>query len=416
LDLVQARASQAWDICTKTCVRRAEPNGWNKEKVEGSVTLYTRPVMHGSDRVRMFRVEGVIDGCSPRQLYDFLCNISVQSKWNKSVVEISSIHRINEETDITRVVSSGAGPISSREFINTRKMGPLDDGAFMISGQMASIDPDGELGGIANTVSNTRGVYGPGGYAIYPVEGQPNSSFLVWVLDVNMRGWLMRYVVERAVMSECVFFIGLVRGTVGKARAAAKTRPKKPSKKAKKPKPSPKKVKPSRKERESKTHVVGLPAEAIVEEHTLSPTVAAVAAVAAKTEITDEEFATIQRTWGLISREDFADTFFSKVFEGHPEIRSVFAPEEAKRKEKFIERVDLVLRNIQDNAKVDPIVGVVAKRFIEDGLGEEYMQVLSGCLCASMIDCLGEENTDEVDRIWIKVWATVGDGFAKSVQ
>lgn len=48
--------------------------------------------------------------------------------------------------------------------------------------------------------ATVRGELGPGGYVLLSIAGQPHVTNLVWIFNVDLKGWIPRYVVEQTMV------------------------------------------------------------------------------------------------------------------------------------------------------------------------------------------------------------------------
>jgi hypothetical protein len=104
---------------------------------------------------------------------------------------------IDRFTDITYSVSAAQarGLVSPRDFVCVRQW--LKRDGNMVIAQTVTEHPKR----LASDGATVRGDLGPGGYVLLSVPGQPNVTNLVWIFNVDLKGWIPRYVVEQTMVN-----------------------------------------------------------------------------------------------------------------------------------------------------------------------------------------------------------------------
>eukprot|EP00038_Savillea_parva_P016685 m.17627 g.17627 ORF g.17627 m.17627 type:complete len:488 (-) comp3516_c0_seq1:91-1554(-) len=165
---------------------------WKVELEKSGVTVSscnvgTRTVLKAEGLVRV----------SPSVLFHILhFKGKTRTSWNPIIDQFEVLEEIDRYTDITYSVSApqGRGLISPRDFVCVRQW----------------LKRDGNMVIAENTVEHparppyesatVRGELGPGGYVLLSIAGQPHVTNLVWIFNVDLKGWIPRYVVEQTMV------------------------------------------------------------------------------------------------------------------------------------------------------------------------------------------------------------------------
>lgn len=100
------------------------------------------------------------------------------------------------------------GLVSARDFVCVRQWNKRDGNVVIaenVTEHPARLDQDG---------STVRGELGPGGYVLLTVPGQPHVTNLIWVFNVDFKGWIARYLVDNTMSHLLVVHHERVRSLV----------------------------------------------------------------------------------------------------------------------------------------------------------------------------------------------------------
>lgn len=156
--------------------------------------------------VRIYKCEAEID-LSPEELFDLLHGeFETSSSWNVTAADNKILQRLNEDTDIVHVTSAPAlnGVIASRDFINTRTW-RKKDGGYIISSVCAGKNL------VKPVKSVTRGENGETGFLILPHESSAFKSRMVWILNVDIKGYFPGSLIRKGSISELCCFVRNLR-------------------------------------------------------------------------------------------------------------------------------------------------------------------------------------------------------------
>ncbi|KAL8624642.1 hypothetical protein ACOMHN_045177 [Nucella lapillus] len=186
---IRQLADKSWDFLWQ-CLNRPEGD-WKleagKDREEGLV--YS---LHIKEHGKLFKLEGKVD-MEAKRLWEYMIyNINSSPEWNPTLVECSTVQVIDECTDISHNIAAGiGGVVSSRDFVNVRHWG-IRQGVCMSSGHGVT-HPN-----CPPIKKHVRGYNGPGGWAFKPVENQPDKCVFIWVMNLDLKGWIPQRLVDQA--------------------------------------------------------------------------------------------------------------------------------------------------------------------------------------------------------------------------
>lgn len=70
--------------------------------------------------------------------------------------------------------------------------------------------------------NGSRAHSGPGCWVISPIEDEPNASKVQWMMDTDLKGWLPRLVVDRAIPGAMEEFMTYLRQHVHRLNSVKK--------------------------------------------------------------------------------------------------------------------------------------------------------------------------------------------------
>ncbi|GMF29338.1 unnamed protein product [Phytophthora lilii] len=188
-------------------------SAWTQEvPTTENITVYSRD----GKPSRIYKCEGEIP-LSPDELFDELyTNLETSNVWNVTAAESNVICKLDETTDLVHLISAPAlgGMISSRDFVNTRTWRRQDGGGYVIANSYAGKNILKTQKGI------TRGENGPTGWVILPHPTSPFKSRLIWILNMDIKGYFPTSVIRKGSISEVSCFVRNLRRYI--ARNAAK--------------------------------------------------------------------------------------------------------------------------------------------------------------------------------------------------
>uniref|UniRef100_A0A3Q3AV33 START domain-containing protein 1 n=1 Tax=Kryptolebias marmoratus TaxID=37003 RepID=A0A3Q3AV33_KRYMA len=165
--------------------------GWKVEIKESNGDVICSKVIPGSRTV--FRLEAVLEA-SVDELYDLLfVRVEEMPRWNPSIKHIKVLKQVGPETVVTHEVSAemAGNLIGQRDFLTVRhsckqKFGVYLGGAAI---QLESFPPQAGF---------VRAEDGPTCIVIRPLDKDATKSSFTWLLNVDIKGWLPKSIVNQA--------------------------------------------------------------------------------------------------------------------------------------------------------------------------------------------------------------------------
>ncbi|XP_026767047.2 steroidogenic acute regulatory protein, mitochondrial [Pangasianodon hypophthalmus] len=166
-------------------------DGWRTEITEDSGDVIYSKVVQGNRKV--FRLEAELDA-SPDELYEVLfVKVEEMNEWNPSIAHIKVLKHIGKETMVTHEVSAGkAGNlIGQRDFLSVRHS--LKTKRCIYLGGAAT-----HLEAFPPQPGFIRAEDGPTCIIIQPSPGCAGKSKFTWLLNMDVKGWLPKSLVNQA--------------------------------------------------------------------------------------------------------------------------------------------------------------------------------------------------------------------------
>ncbi|CEG38926.1 steroidogenic acute regulatory protein [Plasmopara halstedii] len=191
---------------------------WTEEiPTTENVTVYSRD----GKPSRIYKCEADI-ALSPDELFDELyTNLETSKVWNVTAAESNVICKLDETTDLVHLISAPAlgGVISSRDFVNTRTWRRQDGGGYVIANSYAGKNVLKPQKGI------TRGENGPTGWVILPHPTSPFKSRLIWILNMDIKGYFPSSVIRKGSIGEVSCFVRNLRRYIAQNNASGECAP-----------------------------------------------------------------------------------------------------------------------------------------------------------------------------------------------
>ncbi|KAK4884775.1 hypothetical protein RN001_001046 [Aquatica leii] len=134
---------------------------------------------------KMFKLTALVNTSPQYLLEELFYKVETIPQWNPALLESHKVQSIDEYTDICYQISSDSGGVvSSRDFVNIRHWGVID-GCFVIA-YCAVEHP-----AVGHCEKYVRGENGVGCWAMRPIPGQLDKCIFEWVLNTNLKGWIL---------------------------------------------------------------------------------------------------------------------------------------------------------------------------------------------------------------------------------
>lgn len=179
------KAEEALDVALKIF----HESNWKTEKMDHEGAIQT---CHHPEFGKVYKYAGTLPA-APETILDILFNrLEEQVTWNPTIKEAKVIESIDSQTDVVYVLSEGAkGVVSCRDFVNLRMWQRRGESYLLcvIGSEHVNQPPK-------KTV--VRGEQGPLLYMLAPSDSETHRSKFQWLLNVNLKGWLPQYIIDKA--------------------------------------------------------------------------------------------------------------------------------------------------------------------------------------------------------------------------
>ncbi|XP_041939381.1 steroidogenic acute regulatory protein, mitochondrial [Alosa sapidissima] len=187
-----------------------DQRGWKTEISEENGLIVYSKVLPGAKRV--FRLEAELDA-SPEELHDILfVKVEDMSSWNPSIGRIKILRQINAETMVTHEVSAetAGNLIGQRDFLSVRHCS-REDSRICLAGaatQLESLPPQNGF---------VRAEDGPTCIILEAADSGRDRSRITWLLNMDVKGWLPKSIVNQALPRAQVDFTRYLRQRLAEA-------------------------------------------------------------------------------------------------------------------------------------------------------------------------------------------------------
>jgi len=191
--------ARTWTLATSNEIN------WTIEAQRGAITVWS--IVRGATKILMS--DGEVKA-SPSVLFHLLHkNIQSHTKWNPMLSRYEVIKPIDHYTDMTytETRSMAGGLISPRDFVNVRRWMKRD-------GNVVIAEVKAEHQSKPPTEDNIRGQYGPGGYVLLSIKDRPHVTRVMWLINIDFKGWLPRYLVDQTMSNLLIEHHDAVAGLV----------------------------------------------------------------------------------------------------------------------------------------------------------------------------------------------------------
>uniref|UniRef100_A0A8C1JR01 START domain-containing protein 1 n=1 Tax=Cyprinus carpio TaxID=7962 RepID=A0A8C1JR01_CYPCA len=152
--------------------------------------IYSK-VLTGNRKV--FRLEAELNA-SPEELHEILFfRVEEMHEWNPSVRRIKVLKHVGRNTMVTHEVSSemAGNLIGQRDFLSVRHSSKRESRVYLggASTRLESLPP---LPGFV------RAEDGPTCIILHPLQDRPDRSRFIWLLNIDVKGWLPQSLVNKA--------------------------------------------------------------------------------------------------------------------------------------------------------------------------------------------------------------------------
>ncbi|XP_073346190.1 steroidogenic acute regulatory protein, mitochondrial [Pagrus major] len=168
-----------------------DEEGWKVEVTESDGDVICSKVLPGARKV--FRLEAVLDA-SVDELYDILfVRVEEMHQWNPSIQHIKVLKQVGPETMVTHEASAetAGNLIGQRDFLSVRHSCKQKSRVYLGGAaiQLESFPPQ---------TGFVRAEDGPTCIVIQPLDEDTSKSRFTWLLNMDVKGWLPKSIVNQA--------------------------------------------------------------------------------------------------------------------------------------------------------------------------------------------------------------------------
>nr|XP_055032050.1 steroidogenic acute regulatory protein, mitochondrial [Misgurnus anguillicaudatus] len=165
--------------------------GWKLELAEKNGDVIYSKVLKGNRKV--FRLEAELDA-SPDELYEILfLRVEEMHRWNPSIRSIKVLKQVGKNTMVTHEVSAetAGNLIGQRDFLSVRHSSRSESRVYLggAATRFESLPPQQGF---------VRAEDGPTCIILHKLHHQPGKSRFIWLLNMDVKGWLPKSLVNKA--------------------------------------------------------------------------------------------------------------------------------------------------------------------------------------------------------------------------
>ncbi|EEC17164.1 steroidogenic acute regulatory protein, putative [Ixodes scapularis] len=179
------KAEEALDIALKIF----HESNWKTEKMDHEGAIQT---CHHSEFGKVYKYAGTLPA-APETILDILFNrLEEQVLWNPNVKEARVIESIDNQTDIVYVLSEGAKGVVSCTCCEESAVEDCMHAVILYCTLPVRMVVK------ACSLRVILGEQGPLLYMLAPSDSETHRSKFQWLLNVNLKGWLPQYIIDKA--------------------------------------------------------------------------------------------------------------------------------------------------------------------------------------------------------------------------
>lgn len=191
-------------------------DGW---KLEAGKNLQTG-IIHGQYikkyGKKVFRLQGILP-LPPKECWaEMVAGLNDSPRWNPTVIESRSLQSIDDTTEVTYNIAAEAagGLVSARDFVSIRHW-TQKEGVYLSIG-VGCKHPDMPV-----QKKYVRGENGPGGWSFQEVEGEPGHTLYTWIVNSNLKGWLLQAAIDQAMSGVLLEYFKLLLNHIEEYKASS---------------------------------------------------------------------------------------------------------------------------------------------------------------------------------------------------
>ena len=124
--------------------------------------------------------------------------------------------------------------------------------------------------------------------------------------------------------------------------------------------------------------------------------------------LTKKETVLIKKSWDQLRKIDpliIGDTFYTKLFYDHPELRKIFPQEMEQQYKKFVDMLNIIIARLENLDELKGEIAAVARRHREYGVKPQHYNLVGKTLLWTLQKTLCKDWSDEVRSAWVNCYA-----------
>ncbi|XP_026978655.1 steroidogenic acute regulatory protein, mitochondrial [Sagmatias obliquidens] len=182
----------------------SDQEGWKKESQQANGDEVLSKVI--PDVGKVFRLEVVVDQPVERLYEELVEHMEAMGEWNPNVKEIKVLQKIGKDTVITHELAAEAAGnlVGPRDFVSVRCT--KRRGSVCVLAGMAT-----HYGEMPEQKGVIRAEHGPTCMVLHPLAGSPSKTKLTWLLNIDLKGWLPKTIINQVLSQIQVDFANHLR-------------------------------------------------------------------------------------------------------------------------------------------------------------------------------------------------------------
>ncbi|XP_076214920.1 steroidogenic acute regulatory protein, mitochondrial isoform X5 [Aptenodytes patagonicus] len=181
-----------------------DQDGWKTETVVDNGDKVQSKVL--PDVGKVFRLEVVVDQPLDTVYSELVDNMEQMGDWNPNVREVKILQKIGKDTVITheKAAATPGNIVGPRDFVSVRCS--KRRGSTCVLAGMST-----KYGAMPEQEGFVRAENGPTCMILRPLPGSPSQTKLIWLLSIDLKGWLPKTIINQVLSQTQVDFANHLR-------------------------------------------------------------------------------------------------------------------------------------------------------------------------------------------------------------
>ena len=123
--------------------------------------------------------------------------------------------------------------------------------------------------------------------------------------------------------------------------------------------------------------------------------------------MTPQDIASVQKSYAAAypRKAELAAAFYDELFAARPDVRPLFREDLTVQREKLVQTLTLVVRNLHLTDRLVPAAEDLARRHVGYGVTADHYPAVGAALLAALDRIMGDRFTDELRASWTAAYA-----------